>query len=612
MSASGRRRRDADESAGGELIGRIRRAVTGDGRPAALEPLAHGWKKRLDQLESRAREEVSVLVALILGGTGVGKSTLINALVGRAVAASSRIRPCTQHFTLYGPARLDRSLLPLRDLPFVHVPAAPEEPLEHILLIDAPDCDSIEPENRRRLEQLLPLSDVLITVGTEAAGKYKIEALYELIRAFRDVKHFVFVYNQRDGEHEQDAARVVEDWRQSLEREGFVGPRIFRFNAHSVWQARRDGHETAKADAEFAELRNWLFARLSAGDVQLIKRGNIAGEVEHLMTEIVAAADEHGARIAAAQEYLDAASAELAHWWMNQVRQRVEMRWRSIFRRRIASVLAQESAGIFGAAARCSAFYAMVGLLPLHVLRLARGRWGAASAVAREGHRLWQRWRDGAGGELAEFEDLLPGMLRQSTEAQRVMAHYLRDAGLPADTPLDPIQHAQGEPGLISDFVRRWEGWMGEAIDRHRLWLCNVPVQTAFNAPPLALVGWATWTTVARFAQGDYVPLDYYLNVLFLLLLLLGAELWVFRGIASWGARGMLRRRLGRIESDLGATLFPSARGALERARRGIAALHDLGREVDERIARDMGGKMGPALRGTAIGAGRAEQRRDG
>ena len=599
MSAARKKGPDPGNGVGLELIERIRAALTGEARLRLLEPHAAAWCETLDSLESRARDEVAVLVVLILGGTGVGKSTLINALVGRPVAITSRVRPCTQHFTLYGPAQLERGFLPAPDLPFVHIPAAAQEPLEHVLLIDAPDCDSIEPENRRRLEQLLPVADLLITVGTQAAGKYKIEALYELIRSLRDRKRFIFVYNQRDGESAEAAARVVEDWRHSLGCEGFAGPRIFRFNAKSVWEARRSSQVISAADGDFAELREWIFARLTAADAQLIKRGNIAGDLRHLVSEMAAAAERRAPQLAAAQQYLDEAAAGLAQRWVQRVRERVRLRWRSIFRRRIFSILAQESTGLFGAAARLAAFCGLIGLLPLQLLRLARGRWGAASSVARESHRLWRRWREAAQGDLGEFEDLLPVSHRQAQEAQRVLSHYMREAGLTADVPQGATPQDPAAPGLLADFARHWEQWIAEAIDRHRLWLCNVPVQALLNASPLALVGWATWTAVTRFWSGQYLPLDYYLNVLFLLVLVLGAELWAFRAIASRGAHLMINRRLGKLELVLAGLFFPSARLALSRAQREIAALRDLAQEVSGRIAHDIGMDIGPSVRGS-------------
>ncbi|MFQ3593980.1 MAG: GTPase, partial [Gemmataceae bacterium] len=72
----------------------------------ALEGLADDLQRQANALDS----ERPLLVVMLLGGTGVGKSTLLNALAGGSIAAASFQRPTTRDPVVYyhESVRLDR------------------------------------------------------------------------------------------------------------------------------------------------------------------------------------------------------------------------------------------------------------------------------------------------------------------------------------------------------------------------------------------------------------------------------------------------------------------------------------------------------------------------
>ncbi len=167
----------------------------------------------------------TVVIALG-GGTGVGKSSLLNALAGTEVAPTGTLRPTTDQPLAWIPADPEAGLVRLLDdLGIVERIGQSSHP--HLAVLDLPDFDSVVGEHRATVERLLPRVDAVIwIVDPEKYNDRTIHADY-LRRLAGYQGQFVFVLNQIDRLRDGELDVVLGDFEQTLWYDGITRPITF-------------------------------------------------------------------------------------------------------------------------------------------------------------------------------------------------------------------------------------------------------------------------------------------------------------------------------------------------------------------------------------------------
>lgn len=166
----------------------------------------------------------TVVVALA-GGTGTGKSSLLNALAGEEVSPPGAQRPTTSDPVAWIPASPEGGLTRLLDDIGIEQRVG-QDSHPWLALIDLPDTDSVVVDHRQTVERILPLVDAVVWVMDPE--KYQDARLHRdhLRPLAGSADRFVFLLNQVDRLPAGTVDQVVEDLRRSLVADGMPASTI--------------------------------------------------------------------------------------------------------------------------------------------------------------------------------------------------------------------------------------------------------------------------------------------------------------------------------------------------------------------------------------------------
>ncbi len=389
--------------------------------------------KRLEVVRIRLE---SPLIVAMFGGTGTGKSSLVNALVGLECTKTSRERPTTTQPVLIAHplTELEPLRLPLDDFAIVRFEAPI---LRDIVIIDCPDPDTSETTNRgtnlERLHRLLPHCDVLIYTSTQQ--KYRSARVgVELGQAATGCR-LLFVQTHADIDDD-----IRDDWRGFLE-EHYEVPEVFFVDSLRAFSEQREGR---RPSGDFGRLQDLLATGLAASERVQIRRANLLDLIHTALKHCSEELATNWPAIKRLQIVLDEQRLKLISTLSAQLRDELQQSQHLWERRLLGSVTQNWGLSPFSSVLR---FYNGFGSF-IASASLFRAR--SSAQVALIGALQGTRWlstrrkeRD-AESQLDRISSfgLDDGLLRES---QLVISGYLRDAHidpeLADDQTLDKLRH---------------------------------------------------------------------------------------------------------------------------------------------------------------------------
>ncbi|MBL8879916.1 MAG: GTPase domain-containing protein [Phycisphaerales bacterium] len=182
----------------------------------------------LHQVEHRAPPDLFApggerpLVVALFGGTGAGKSSLLNRLAGASIARVGAERPTSREVTVFLHESVALNELPA-DLPMrdVRIARHANPAQRDVMWIDCPDIDSTITANRAMALAWLTHVDLVIYVVSPE--RYRDDAGWRVLKERGGRHGWAFVMNRADEARPEQRA----DFERELRQAGFGAPRVF-------------------------------------------------------------------------------------------------------------------------------------------------------------------------------------------------------------------------------------------------------------------------------------------------------------------------------------------------------------------------------------------------
>ncbi|HVX13386.1 MAG TPA: GTPase [Pirellulales bacterium] len=573
-----------------ELSAWTRRA--GDWPPARhSQALVRRLAERTDTL--RVRLDAPLVVAT-LGGTGTGKSTLVNALVGGEVTQAGRQRPTTRQPILVSrdDLRPEQLGIPAQSVQVVHrnLPM-----LRDFVLLDCPDPDTTEDEeapgtNLARLRELLPHCDVLLIATTQQ--KYRSARVAEELATAAAGARLVFVQTHADTDDD-----IRDDWRRILADDYATGEMFFIDSVAALAEARQG----VQPRGEFARLVEFLSHQLAGTAAKRIRRANFL--------------DLTAETLSACRERLDAGLPKIQELEVGIAEQRAKLASRLASEMRAELLTSRRSweNRLLGEVTSCWGFSPFSCLLRLYLgiggllasAALLRVRTPAQLALwgAFEGGRRLRQRRQETAADEASARALAAGWEEgELRTAAIIIEGYAADAGLPRrETQLATVEReaAAAAKACVSVAGSELQQVMARLAQRHTGWWVRCRYELALVALIVLLLyrfgrnffldSWLAVDLGLRQQPAPVLGSDFFLGAGFVLLLWSALLLWAFSTRLRRGVRGEIeqlaaRWNNGRLMSPVFAELESDCR-TIHEFRRELDRLEGRVIQLQQRLA---------------------------
>ncbi|HND51646.1 MAG TPA: 50S ribosome-binding GTPase, partial [Pirellulaceae bacterium] len=263
--------------------------------PRSLE-IDDAHRVAIEQALARVRAQLlggdeAALVVALVGGTGVGKSTLINALAGSTIAeATGRRRPVTSRITVYHHRDLPAGNLPVELGAAADFIVHDRHELRHKVIVDTPDLDSLRSEHRVVTKALLKAAHLAIYVFEPR--RYNDERVWSVLRTEEQFSACAAVLNKTNDRERLQSVEELQDVAADLRHLlGTIGQRdcpLFCLSADAHLASGPLSPAPPLVD-QFDDFRDFLERCLEDSDIARRIRAQRERVVAHLEQQIAAA-----------------------------------------------------------------------------------------------------------------------------------------------------------------------------------------------------------------------------------------------------------------------------------------------------------------------------------
>lgn len=482
----------------------------------------------------RVRLEAPLVVAT-LGGTGTGKSALVNALIGTEVTQAARWRPTTRRPVFICRPDVTPQALGI-DPASVEVVQRDTPALASLVLIDCPDPDTTEEpdaagSNLARLRGLLPYCDVLLVTSTQQ--KYRSARVADELAAAAAGARLVFVQTHADVDQD-----IRDDWRRTL-GDHYAAGRIFFIDSLA---ALADAQAGLEPRGEFAGLVDLLTRQLAGAAATRVRRANLVDLAQETLAACRQRIDAQRSTVEQLQTAIEQQRGRLASRLAAQMQSELLASRRQWESRLVGQIASRWGFSPFALVLRV---YQGLGSLLSGAL-LMRARTPAQMALwgAVEGARTWQRHRREREAEAGPARAAEAWDTTELRSATLVIDGYTAEAGLPRQAVnLETVtrEAASATQTFALSAANQLEALIGRAAQRHTGWF----TRWRYELLLLAMLGVLLYRLARNFFYDSWLApqpvaphgIDFYVAAGFWLLLWCLVLLWAFTSRLRRGLR---------------------------------------------------------------------------